>query len=48
LITADLSTPEGQHILRMFNGLFEALWTAPTTEDARLVLARTNWDEASP
>jgi hypothetical protein len=45
LITADLSTPEGQHLLRMFSGLFEALWDAPTTEDGREVLGRVNWDE---
>jgi hypothetical protein len=44
VITADLSTPEGENLLRMFNGLFDALWTSQTTESAREVLDRTDWN----
>lgn len=41
VVTARLSTPEGQHLARMFDDLFNGLWEAPGTEDAMAVLERT-------
>jgi hypothetical protein len=40
LITADLTTREGRNLLRMFQGLFDRLWDAEGTEDAKAVLER--------
>ena len=40
VITADLATREGQHLLRMFQGLFDRLWLAAGTEDAGAVIER--------
>jgi hypothetical protein len=38
LITVDLATLEGQYLLRMFEGLFDRLWTSKYTEDAKAVM----------
>jgi hypothetical protein len=40
VVTARLSTPEGQDLARMFDNLFVGLWEAPGTEDAMSVLER--------
>lgn len=40
VVTARLSTPEGQDLARMFDDLFMGLWEAPGTEDAMAVLER--------
>lgn len=40
LIIIELGTPEGRHLERMFQGVFNDLWTASDTEDARVVVSR--------
>ncbi len=48
LITAKLGTPEGRNLERMFQGVFDALWSAKDTEDGRLVVQRySGMDEHS-
>jgi hypothetical protein len=41
VITARLDSPEGKHLARMFDDLFNGLWEAPDTEDAMKILERS-------
>jgi hypothetical protein len=47
LITVDLASREGQHLCRMFQGLFDRLWDSPSTEDAEAVIERMKPSKAA-
>jgi hypothetical protein len=47
LITAPLNSPPGRHLEHMFQSVFDSLWTAGGTEDARVVVSRLSGSQAS-
>jgi hypothetical protein len=48
LVTAPIDTPEGRNLERMFQGVFDSLWTANDTEDGRAVVNRYSEIEQFP
>lgn len=48
LITAPLDSEEGAALARMFDGLFDALWSDPETEEAAAVINRLDASTSDP